>query len=493
MSKWSAENSLDRKWIVLLGGLLLVSILAVIPRTSRSSSGQIDASDQTSLRVAIENAPSDREVLSQIAEQAFETDAGQEPRWRLAALTLRKVAPGWLPGKVRVLRSGLFHWPELSAEGRTILREEAEVLLRQPEYFRELSTPLYRLTGDMKFILLNSPLDAAEYNRLVKLSLSGGKFDDYRMLRQGAPFHFEKILEQLERLESGGDEIVRNLLAMPLSDEMVPVARSYLNVLKARSPSGGRLDSEALGRFVEWAKREQVGPLAPLYVAASQDPEMPPAILARVALAAGQQRDARLIYARAGATRSADWYQFQLDLAESSLREADLSSARAALAVLSYSELETLRALSIRERVATRAAENALATGLANDRLTRFGPHTASNRWAGLCERQLICNRSTALELSTSDPVAVSVTLVPEIRSGPAAWVELRDNDEVIAESRLGGETSLVATVPAGNHNLVIEVMNPMTGTGERRRITLQASSFRLLPASLPSPQRPRQ
>jgi len=496
MSRWSTELVLNRNRIVLLGAILLLSVSMLLPRAFRESASETEDINQDFLRSAIENSPADRELLSLVAEQAFDIDlkpGAGEARWRLAALTLRSVAAGWLPGKVRVLRAGLFHWPELSAAGRELMREEAQVLLQDQQHFEELALPLYRLNGDITFLLANSPRKANSYNRLVQMSLMAEKFEDYRLLRDKAPAHFEAVRKALLAAGSSGDEFLHTLLAMPLSDAMIPVARAYLDVLAEHSPSGEGIDSEALSRFLNWAQRAEVGPIAPLFIGASLNPGVPPSLLARIALSAEEKDDALLIEAKAPATRSLEWSEFQLDLADYAVRKRDLPSARGALSKLPVDGTTTLRALAVRESVAQLAGQSGLAGDLARERLERFGPESAPARWAGFCAGGALCGRSATVELTTKQQIEMTVTFAPEVIANGASWIELRDYGMLIAESEIGGITTLRSTIPPGDHSFQIEVMNAVNGSGGRRTVILRSSSFEPSRSSSDAPQRQRQ
>lgn len=491
------EITLQRGALLCLLSVFVAATAFIGWRASTWSPAQPMGADEVRLRRAISKSPADRFTISRIAEHAFELGgepAMSEKRWRLAAATLRHIAPAWSGGKVRVVRAGLFHWPELTEEGQKLLRSEAAALIREPAYFQELGLPLYRLTGDIRLVAENAPLEPTTFPRLLKSSLSAGRFEDYRLVRARAPDHFARLREELIRRNASGDEFVRALLSMPLDVRMLPLMSSYLQDLEQKPPQAGLMHPDDLQKFFPWAIIHDLTPLAPLYTAVAEDPSIPRVLAARLALAAGKTAEARLIADEHGSsTRSAEWAPFHFDVAAAALRQEDHRGALAALRNVAESERDSMRGLEIRQGIAALLGEADVAAALARQRFGTYGISTAPARWRGLCEQQRVCDRRASVSFVADSATDLTLAVAASAQQSIAAWVEIRDNGSLLMEGPVSTVTTFRAAVPAGEHFIEVELMNPITGLGGRRSITLRSSSFQQSSSTVDEQQkRPR-
>ena len=486
------ELSLHPKRCVAMAiGFAGIAIL-LSTRLRESPAGAAVRPDSRSLAAEISRSPADRDVLSRIAEQAFEVDLDPqtaETTWRLSAMTLRRIAPGWLAGKVRVVRAGLFHWPELSAKGRALLHEETAALLQDPVHFSELALPYYRLTGMVSLLVANAPMVPGAYRELMEMALSSGRFDHYRELQLNAPRHFTRLRERFVR-ERKGDELFKTLLEIPKSNATVPVIREYLRALEDLPATHGAVSSDRLTPFVEWALAQKIGSLSAIHRSIAGDAAIQPALQARVALASGNEEAAALIEAQSAATRSDQWLPFHLDAAERSLEKKSVPAAMSSLAKVPDAALTSFRVLAVRASIARVSGDTTLSADLEKERASKFGASSASRRWIGLCEKAM-CGREAALEFTSTKAIEAAILLSNDADSSVGAWIELSDKSGVIASALVDETAELRATLRPGDHELKLQLLNPVTGTGTRRKITLVRSSFDPAPASAGVPRTP--
>jgi hypothetical protein len=446
---------------VMLAGAVLFAMLA-----STRRHGLEDAH-------AIARRPADRQLLSRIAESALEReDRAAEPLWRASAAALRVIAPEWRNGKIRVVRSGLFHWPQLSDEGRRLLLAESKLLLSHPHSFEELALPIYRLTGNIDFILANAPATPQAYLRVRQLALSARRFDDYRVLREKEAIEFRRILERLIEEKAGGEVVFQSLLSITPRENTKQIIGSYLELLESNPPASASGKHAELERLFLWMRRGGSDRFDPLVTVASLDPSIPETLRARILLAGGEGSEATRLETTAGATRSAEWSQFHLDELEQALNRGNVAAARAQLAELPLAERESLRALRLREKIAQASKEGELARALATERLEKYGP-PPSGRWLGLCDRNVFCSDRIVAQVSTDGPAGVELRLASDASDSAPAYIEITSNGEIVAEGAVKEAMSFVLPLAAGDHHLEIRVTNPRTGTGARRRVTL--------------------
>lgn len=448
-----------------------IAMLAAAAFFMRLAAGQKQSADESA---AITRRPADRQLLSRIAETAHDrNERTAEPLWRASAVALRAIAPEWRKGKIRVVRAGLFQWPQLSPEGRRLLLEESKFLLSHPSSFEDLALPIYRLTGNIEFILSNAPATPEAYLLSRRLTVSARRFDDYRRLREKESIEFRRILERLLREKASGDTILQTLLSIAPRSATKEIVDTYLRVLESNAPTSASGRHAELDQLFRWMRRGGSSRFGPIAHVASHDTAIPAPLRARILFAAGEHADAGRIETDASATRSVEWSEFHLDAAEHALASGDLPAARGHLAELPIAERDSIRALRLRESLAIAANDREQAAALAAERRQNNAPSSSGVRWIGLCSGNTFCGDRIVSHISIDSAAGIELTVASESPDSTPAYVEVLSNGEVLTEATVEKATTFVAPLKPGDHELEVRVVNPRTGTGARRQVTL--------------------
>lgn len=235
--------------------------------------------------------PADWLAASALTDRAL--DSPLERRvdvWRRAHALASRLAPLQPNAGAAFVRSGLFHWYELEEADRRRVLDASKPLLRDPDTFRELATPLWLLTRDLAFLRGTNPGTVQALSQLRDLAITHGSFEDYRELREE--------VRRARFAEFGANPVVTSLyhqLPRPIDAADEPLIRRVLQSLKAK-PLESLHDSAPLIEYVLDHRLTPVEGLAPAVHFADLRPEL----RARLARALGMEVTAREIEVRHG-------------------------------------------------------------------------------------------------------------------------------------------------------------------------------------------------
>jgi hypothetical protein len=100
----------------------------------------------------------DERALEQICEQALDSNSPSRfAVWHAAHEQLVRLEPNRPMASGSFVRSGLFHWYELSDADRHSVMLAIEPLLRDGAFFDAMARPLFQLTGDFRILRRANP------------------------------------------------------------------------------------------------------------------------------------------------------------------------------------------------------------------------------------------------------------------------------------------------------------------------------------------------
>lgn len=219
--------------------------------------------DLPALAEWLRDYPADWQAASAITERAL--DLRSETRftlWRRAWRLTQMLAPYRPQAAAAFVRSGFFHWYELSPEDRRRVLLAATPLLRDRDQFFVTISPVWQLTGDMSFLRRANPGTPAALAVLRDLAAMNGLFADYGELREEArQSRFEELSSSLHSLSPA--EIIQRL--PPDFDQRdEPLLKLVLEELRRRPLDMNPDRGDTLERLIGYALRHNLEPLAGL-------------------------------------------------------------------------------------------------------------------------------------------------------------------------------------------------------------------------------------
>lgn len=199
--------------------------------------------------------PADWLAASELTDRALDARLARRFEvWRATHDLAKHVAPRQTNPHAALVRSGLFHWYELSEADRRAVLAAAEPLLRESSAtYLSLHRPLWQLTRDFALLRRTNPGDAASLRALAELAAMNGLFDESRALRER--LQRQQYAEfQARRAEMTSADLIA-LTPAPLDRGDEPLVRGILEELQKRSD---RRSIELPRRLADYAIRNGI-------------------------------------------------------------------------------------------------------------------------------------------------------------------------------------------------------------------------------------------
>lgn len=409
-------------------GALLLLFLIVRPRED------VRPRDAEGLGRWLRSHPSDFVAATALVEVAL--DARLPARfelWREAHALAMRLAPHRPHPQQAFVRSGLFHWYELTDGDRRAVLAAAAPLLRDREVFAALRVPLWELTENFDYLLRNHPPDVESLAVLRDLAAENGLFERYRALRSETAR--QRLADFQKRKASMTPAEMLALVPLPVTREDEPFVKALVDELHVRPLDGDPGRHEQLSAILEYALDHNLGPLdgfeSILLVSGSADD----ALRARLAVRLGALNRANAIEVGSSTVDPLPWETYFAERAEAERAAGDPATANVYAA----------RTLAIRGT-----------------------PHP----WRPLCGNHEICGLASKRVFAGRGGRA-SLTLAPSAgdpRVPP--YVEILVDGVRVAEAPLEGEQTLAAgTLTEGTHRVDVVLANPFTRERSTRRV----------------------
>lgn len=271
-----------RAWL-MAGALLMVGGAAAEWAIRPPGTHPPLPSSPQDLALRLEAHPTDWLAACAIAEKALDSRSPNRfALWHAAHAHALLLAPNRLEPQESFVRSGLFHWLELSPADRREVLAAIQPLLHDRTMFFALDRPLFYLTGDLKLLRRSQPHTAETLNELMTLAATNGRFDDYRSLR--AELGARHLADFLSRLSSASPrELIEAFPSPPYRKDSETMIRALLQELHERPLDADPMRPEVLAGIIGYALRRDLGPLDGLELVVRKAASAPPQIRLRLA------------------------------------------------------------------------------------------------------------------------------------------------------------------------------------------------------------------
>lgn len=399
--------------------------------------------------------PVDARAARELTARALDSDVPQRVAlWRNAYLHARRLEPLDPRAAIAFVRSGLFHWTELTSEDQRAVLAAAAPLLGDRANFEQLHAALFRLTRDLNYLRSNAPATPEATRQLRDLALAHGLFDAYRQLREEARSRSVAVFDA----KRGTAPIWELLNLMPDRADAAdaPLLERLLLEISRRTPASGgdRRVAQLIAMSLDLRLQLPAG-LATLI-----DAEWLPAhVRARLALALGNASAASRIALAGAAPHDEEWNAYFAERALHEARSGDRAAAEQSLADASQRR-HPAAAAGLAARVYKALGDASRAASF--ERSLKAGDASA---WRGLCGSDL-CGSATTFAAFGSESLRVDVVQSDEI----APYIEIYIDGALAVEGAIDGSRTFQLTSPRAVHEVEVRLVNRLTRAGIQRR-----------------------
>jgi hypothetical protein len=408
---------------------LLLVFLIVRPRE------EVRPREAEGLAQWLRRHPSDFAAATALLEVALDSRIPSRfELWRDTYRLATRLAPYRPHPRQAFVRSGLFHWYELTDGDRRAVLAAAAPLLRDPEVFAAMRVPLWELTENFDYLLRNHPPDVESLVVLRDLAAENGLFDRYRTLR--GEVVRQRLADFETRKAAMSPAAMLALVPLPVTRDDERFVHALLQELHNRPLDAEPVQRERLNALLEYALDHDLGPLDGLesILLAPETADDP--LRARLAVRLGALDRASAIEVGSSAREPLAWEAYFAERAEAERASGELPTAK----------LYGARMLSLRRL-----------------------PHP----WRGLCGTEICATAAKTVLAERGGPQKLTLAPVAGDSSVPP-YVEIFVDGSRVAEAPLPHETMLDAgTLSEGVHRLEIALVNPLTRERRTRRVRL--------------------
>jgi hypothetical protein len=424
---------------IFLVVIAATSLAALVAATIWRPDGLLP-DDATALAKRVASDPTDWEAASALTEAALESDlAARVDLWRAAhehALTLasRRRTP-----RESFVRSGFFHWNELTRRDQRNILVEATPMLRDPKNFGSMAPPLWQLTHNLSWLRSASGGDPGSLALLRDIAATNGLFADYRRLRDEA---VARSIDAVNAASATAPSVdLLDHIPAPANTQQQPVFARVLEELHHHPIDKRIARSDAVDALIDYAIRHNLRPLDGLeYVVADNASATAPS-RARLAVALGEVQHAAQIESSAGDAATAAW--------------SDYYNERAAY---ERAHGDPMRA----------AGYEARATASRASRL----------KWSGTCAENEVCT-SARREIVLDAPRSYTIAIARVASDETPPYVEIFIDEARIGEAPIAAEeTFTTPPLPPGVHRVQVRIVNPFTRNLAQRRVRVLRESL---------------
>ncbi|MGZ5443000.1 MAG: hypothetical protein ACXW5U_04645 [Thermoanaerobaculia bacterium] len=411
--------------------------------------------------------PADLLAASTVADAALDTSTPRRAElWHAAYAHAQRLAPYRPNADAAFVRAGLFHWYELAAADRARVLDAAKPLLRDPDFFGRMLTPLWQLTRDFAWLHANAPETMAARAALRDLAVARGLFEEYRLLREDIRVRRMKLFAA--QRENGDPARLLQLLPDRLIAADEPLVRGVLEELD-RKP----FDPEQIGTGVEtvvdYAVRHDIQPLTGIVPLLDTPGPLRDVTRARAALALDNAAAATRIEVTSAVTGAPEWEAYLLDRAIFEARRRDARAADAYLVrAAARAPSMSVAVLATGERVATILGK----TNAAAEYRRQLDARAKEPRtWASGCGSNELCSIAARDEYVSAGPLRLELTTIQSDETAP--YVEIYVDDALRAEGRVEDTRAFEVPVQPGLHRVELRLINTHTRNGTQRRVRI--------------------
>ncbi|HJW92272.1 MAG TPA: hypothetical protein VJ901_01510 [Thermoanaerobaculia bacterium] len=402
--------------------------------------------------------PSDEAAFAQIVESALDSNSpARLERWHAAQEQVMRLDPNRPNAAAPFVRSGLFHWTELSNEDRQRVLTAMVPLVHDD--FGRLAEPFFQLTGDFTVLRRADPGTVQSMGLLTSLAITNGRFAEYRTFREQLRKRRYLAFEAARTTATPADLIA--LVPIPATTADTPLLLGILNALQTRPVNNNHpADSNRASALIDFALDHNLQPLDGLQTIGANDPQR-----ARLALALGQSARAGEIEAASNVNDRAQWHRYYIERALDDMRRHDSLHALQYLQKGDGKSPDVTAAMEQLQRMAGNNAEAAAVHAALVAKANRI------EQWNGLCGSDL-CERANGTLWSNGAPFALKLASVQSDNVPP--YAEVYTDDALTGEGPVAPAMVARAELLRGIHRVEVRLANPVTRNAIRRRIRIE-------------------
>ena len=408
----------------------------------------------------------DGKAIAAVIEQSLDSPNPKRfELWHAAHEQLMRLEPHRPASAIPFIRTGFFHWYELSEADRHSVIEAVEPVLRDESQFGVMAKPLFQLTGDFTILRRANPGTESALRELAGMAVINGRFADYRSFRDQLR---KRLLDRFESLRKTATpvELVAFVPQHPTTADL-PLINGILNALHVRPIDTNKGDANRVDVLIDFAIEHGLEPLdgldAVVHIAdAASDPQR-----ARLAVRLGQFDRASEIESATKVSDRTQWRTYHLERAMAELQRQNTPMAVTQL-LLAAEAGQTPAVLALAEEV-QRAAGNYAEADSARAALRRIANRV--QRWEGLCDAD-VCNEAHGELWSDGGPFAMKLATVQTDDVAP--YAEVYADDAPASEGAVSPAFEVRADLLRGVRRIEIHLANPMTRNAVRRRIRIE-------------------
>jgi len=409
-------------------------------------------------------SPSNKAAFERIVEQALDSSAPKRfELWHGAHEQVMRLDPNRPAASSAFVRSGLFHWYELSATDRRSVILAIEPLLHDGAFFDAMVQPLYQLTGDFAILRHANPGTEGVLWKLGSMAVINGHFDDYRFFRE--QLRRRRMLTFVATRKSATPAELIALVPIPATMADKPLLQGILDELHLRPIDNGKPDSSGTTELIDFALDHDMQPLDGLEPAmhiagAAGDPQR-----ARLALRLGDLERAADIESASPVSDQAQWHRYYVERAVAEMHRHESLRALQYLQKAGERTADAIAAAEEMQRTAGNTAEAAAVHATLVARANKI------EQWFGKCGDD-VCNGARGSLWSEGAPFTLKLATVQSDEVPP--YAELYADDELTAEGPVSPSLVARAELLRGIHRIDLRLVNPMTRNAIHRRIRIE-------------------
>jgi hypothetical protein len=388
--------------------------------------------DARRLATWLDSHPADWTGAASLTEAAMDSNLPSRfELWRAAHEDAELLAPRRDTARTSFIRSGFFHWYELDDRQKKAVLDDAMPLLRDPQNFRVMAPAIWRLTRDFSFLRRASGNNYVSAAILRDIAATNGLFAEYRTLRDESMRQRES--ELIAKMHDNETLDPTEYVPSDCTTDDQPLLQAVLDYEHDHPIDKHPDDSAGAEHLIDYAIRHNLQPLDGIEFLSRDTSSVEPPFRARLAIAAGDVKRANLVEIGAGADDTPQWSDYYAERATYEQAHGDHDLA------LAYAH----RASVARKQ-----------------RLD----------WNGRCG-ETICT-SARREIVLDQPrMTYSITLASASADDVPPYVEIYVDEARVGEGPLAAEQTFTPPpLAAGEHRIVVRVMNPFTrNLGQRK------------------------
>ena len=261
MDDWRSARWLVVAMLLMLGAAAAMELLDRPPASHPPLPSSV-----AGLAARLSSHPTDWLAACALTEKALDAPSAHRIKlWHAAHAHALLLAPNRLEPQEAFVRSGFFHWTEISGADQKAVLQAMEPLLRDPSMWNAMARAFFDLTGDLAILRRAQPRTEDSISWLLALAATNGRFEDYRSLRAELQ---KKRMDDFLALApvASPRELIDRFPQPPYRKDSEPLIVALLGELHRRPLDEDPGRSNVIEGIIDYSLRHDLGPLDGLEV-----------------------------------------------------------------------------------------------------------------------------------------------------------------------------------------------------------------------------------